>query len=144
MTTEPIDDLTEYCISQVAEGRTLHDIAAELGVSHAAVWQRCTANAERQRRYWLAREAATDLLESELIEVAREGARKDAKAARVQASILQWIIEKRDPHRYGAQLRLAHSSPDGSMSPKAAVDATKLSDAALAELMAARNPEGEG
>lgn len=138
-----LDDLTLYCISQVAEGRTLHDIAAELGVSHAAVWNRCTSSAEAQRRYWLAREAATDLLESELIEVAREGAKRDAKAARVTASVLQWIIEKRDPHRYGAQLRLAHSSPDGSMSPKAAIDPGKLSDAALAELMAARNPETE-
>ncbi|MNE96939.1 hypothetical protein D3C80_1952190 [compost metagenome] len=75
--------------------------------------------------------------------MARVVARKDAKAARVQASVLQWIIEKRDPHRYGAQLRLAHSSPDGSMSPANAIDPTKLSKAALDELMAARNAETE-
>lgn len=113
--TEDLDPLALYAIAQVAEGRTLQNIAEELGVTAATVFNRCTNTTELQRRYWLARETATDLLESELLDVARVASRQDAKAARVQASVLQWIIEKRDPHRYGNQLRLAHTSPDGSL-----------------------------
>lgn len=141
--TEPTDDLDPialYAIEQVAEGRTLQAIGEELGVTAGSIFTRCTKSKELQRRYWIARETATDVLESELLDVARVVSRGDAKAARVQASVLQWIIEKRDPHRYGAQIRLDHQSSDKSMSPKEAIDASKLSDQALAELMAARNP----
>ena len=42
-------------------------------------------------------------------------------------------------HGYSEKQELAHTSPDGSMSPKPAIDASKLSNETLAELMAARN-----
>lgn len=45
-------------------------------------------------------------------------------------------------HGYSDKLEADHSSTDGSMSPKA-LDASKLSDAALQELMSARQPESE-
>ena len=41
--------------------------------------------------------------------------------------------------RWAETHRLEHTSPDGSMTPKPALDASKLSDAALAEIVAARN-----
>ena len=41
--------------------------------------------------------------------------------------------------RWAETHRLEHTSPDGSMTPKPALDVTKLSDAALAEILAARN-----
>lgn len=44
-------------------------------------------------------------------------------------------------HGYSDKQEIDHSSADGSMSPKPAIDATKLSDSALAELMAARNAD---
>lgn len=34
--------------------------------------------------------------------------------------------------------RMEHTSPDGSMTPKPALDASRLSDAALAEILAAK------
>lgn len=42
-------------------------------------------------------------------------------------------------HGYSEKQELAHTSPDGSMTPKPAIDASKLSNETLAELMAARN-----
>ena len=41
--------------------------------------------------------------------------------------------------RWAETHRLEHTSPDGSMTPKPALDVTKLSDSALAEILAARN-----
>lgn len=41
-------------------------------------------------------------------------------------------------HGYSEKIETAHTSPDGSMTPKPAIDAAKLSDAALREIAAAR------
>ena len=41
--------------------------------------------------------------------------------------------------RWAETHRLEHTSPDGSMTPKPALDASKLSDAALAEILAAKH-----
>ena len=41
--------------------------------------------------------------------------------------------------RWSETHRLEHTSPDGSMTPKPALDVSKLSDAALAEILAAKN-----
>ena len=41
--------------------------------------------------------------------------------------------------RWAETHRLEHTSPDGSMTPKPALDVSKLSDSALAEILAARN-----
>lgn len=136
-TDKPDDELALYAIDQVSEGRTLKDIGDELGMTAGNVFRRCTATPALQKLYWLGRETATDLLETELMDVSRN-AYKDPKGARVHSSVLQWLIEKRAPHRFGAKLAMEHTSPDGSMSPKEAIDASKLSDETLAQLMAAR------
>jgi len=138
-TTDDLDPLALYAIEQVAEGRVLREIGEDLGITGAAVFARCTKSTELQRRYWLAVESSTAVLEAELLEVARDAAYRDSKAGRVHASTLQWILSKRNPHRYSEQLRLDHQSTDRSMSPTEAIDASKLSDTALAELMAARS-----
>ena len=44
-------------------------------------------------------------------------------------------------HGYSDKQELSHTSPDGTMSPKPALDVSKLSDSALAELIAARNAD---
>lgn len=114
-TLDDLDPLALYAISQVAEGRTLQDIGEELGVTAATIFNRGTATAELQRRYWLAVEMSTAVLEAELLQAARREAYSDSKGARVHTSTLQWLLSKRNPHRYSEQLRLAHTSPDGSL-----------------------------
>lgn len=142
MTDETLDPLALYAIDQVAEGRTLRDIGEELGITASAVHQRCVKTKELQSRYFLAVEMSTFVLEAEVIDAARSAAYKDSKGAKVHTATLQWILAKRNPHRYSDQVRLAHTSPDGTMSPKAAIDVKALSDSTLAELLAARKPEG--
>jgi len=46
-------------------------------------------------------------------------------------------------HGYSDKQAVDHSSKDGSMSPRPALDASKLSGAALRELMDARNTESD-
>lgn len=140
---EDLDPIALYAIERVAEGETLTAIASALGMTMGALHSRCTQNSELQRRYWSAKEASAEPLESEMIETARELALTNDKAARVKLAALQWVLSKRHPKRYGERLALDHASPDGSMSPKDAIDPTKLSDAALAELMKARKPNAD-
>ena len=42
-------------------------------------------------------------------------------------------------HGYSDKQELAHTSPDGSMSPRAGLDISKLSTAAMAEILAAKD-----
>lgn len=139
--TEDLDPIALYAIERVAEGETLTAIADALGMSMGALFNRCTYTSELQRRYWLAKEASAEVLEAELIETCRDLSLTNDKAARVKLAGLQWLLSKRCSKRYGERLALDHASPDGSMSPKEAVDMTKLSDKALSELMAARKPK---
>ena len=57
--------------------------------------------------------------------------------AKIELDARKWFASKFLPREFGDKQQVDHTSSDGSMSPS--IDATKLSDAALAELMAARN-----
>ena len=138
---DDLDPIALYAIERVAEGETLTAIGQALGMPMGTLFSRCTATSELQRRYWLAKEASAEVLESELIETCRDLSLTNDKAARVKLAGLQWLLSKRCTKRYGDRLALDHASPDGSMSPKEAVDMSKLSDTAVAELMAARKPK---
>src|SRR5690606_37956013 len=82
-TIEDLDPIALYAIERVAEGETLTAIASALGMTMGALHSRCTQNSELQRRYWSAKEASAEPLESEMIETARELALTNDKAARV-------------------------------------------------------------
>lgn len=140
MTDQPdnLDPLALYAIDRVAEGATLVEIGADVGLSGGAIFSRVTANAELQRRYQLSRETAADMLETELLDVVRNSTDKTAKADRVKLAGLQWVLARRCPRRYADRVALEHTSPDGSMSPTETLDVGSLSKEALAELMAAR------
>jgi hypothetical protein len=43
--------------------------------------------------------------------------------------------------RWSETARIEHTSPDGSMTPKPAIDVSKLSDSAIAEIIAATNQD---
>ena len=136
--TDELDPVALYAIGEIAEGRTLLEVATELGMRPGAVFMRCAANAELARLYQQARETAADLLEAELIDISRKSTDKTSKADRVKLAALQWVIARRNPRKYADRVALEHTSPDGTMSPKEALDTSGLSDTALAELMAAR------
>lgn len=137
-----LDPVALYAIGEVAEGRTLIEIGAELGIRPGTLFMRCSATAELSRLYQQARETAADMLEAELIDMSRQSTDQTSKADRVKLAALQWVIARRNPRKYADRVALEHTSPDGTMSPKEALDTGALSNAALAELMAARKPKG--
>lgn len=134
MTDQPddLDPIALYAIERVAEGETLTAIAGALGMPMGTLFSRCTSTSELQRRYWLAKEASAEVLESELIETCRDLSLTNDKAARVKLAGLQWLLSKRCTKRYGDRLALDHASPDGSMSPK---DAAPVDQALVAALV---------
>lgn len=140
--TNDLDPTALYAIDCVAEGETLTEIADRLGLRMGALFMRCQAHPELARLYQQARETAADILEAELIDMSRASTDKTSKADRVKLAALQWVIARRNPRKYADRVALEHTSPDGTMSPKEALDTGALSDAALAELMAARKPKG--
>lgn len=50
-----------------------------------------------------------------------------------------WMLERKWPNEFGRRERVDHTSSDGSMTPKSALDVSKLSTSALAEILAAKD-----
>lgn len=100
------------------------------------------------QRFARARDLGADAIASEALEIMDEQPERDEKG-RLDPAQVQWqknraelrlkLLAKWSPKKYGDKITTDVISSDGSMSP--AIDAKKLSDGALAELMAARNNE---
>lgn len=67
----------------------------------------------------------------------------DPNAARAMLDGLKWAAERMAPKRHSIRQEVDHSSTDGSMTPRPALDASTLSDSALEELMRARRSQTE-
>lgn len=133
------DEIISCAVELVAEGLILHDIAEQFGTTAGKLLRRMTRDEEGQRQYDNARKAAADLYESEFVQALRTVTPKTAMADRVRIDGLKWLCARRAPARYSERVQVDNLSSDGSMTPKSTVDAAKLSDKALTELMAARN-----
>ena len=133
------DEILSCAVELIAEGISLSDIAKQFGVAPGALLRRITRDEDGQRQYDNARKAAADLFESEMIDVIRAVTPKTAIADRTKIDGMRWICARRSPARYSERVQVDNLSSDGSMTPKSTVDAAKLSDKALTELMAARN-----
>lgn len=110
----------EFICDSVAEGLTIREIAFALGLTSGSVIRIATATPEATERYARARDAAADLLEASIMEIASQSTAATAKADRVKLAALQWLAGRRAPKRYGERVQQDHTSSDGSMTPKAA------------------------
>ena len=131
----------ETICTLVAEGETLKEIGKRLGVTSGHLIKIVSSSPEAEKHYARARDSASDLLEAEILEAARNVDKETAQADRVRIDALKWIAARRAPKRYGDRVQQDHTSSDGSMTPKPSVDLSKLSDAALKELMSARSTD---
>lgn len=129
----------EFICDSVAEGLTIREIAFALGLSSGSVIRIATATPEATERYARARDAAADLLEASIMEIASQSTAATAKADRVKLAALQWLAGRRAPKRYGERVQQDHTSSDGSMTPKqvAAITTSDPQEAAklYAEMM---------
>lgn len=65
---------------------------------------------------------------------------ENIQRARLRVDTRKWLLSKMLP-QYADKQKLDHTSSDGSMTPKSNIDASKLSDAALKELLAAKTTD---
>lgn len=116
---------------------TLREIAYVLGMSAGNVLRIATHSPEATERYTRAREAAADLFEAGIMEVAGNASAATAKADRVKLTALQWLASRRAPKRYGDRVQQDHTSSDGSMTPQQIISTSDPMEAAklYAEMM---------
>jgi hypothetical protein len=90
-------------LERIAGGESVLDAAAAHGFKRADLWAFRTGNQELMAAWYDAMkesaDAFTDKMLAAIVNV------RDAKAARVQVGVLQWLAEKRDPERYGQRIR---------------------------------------
>jgi transposase-like protein len=131
----------EIC-QMVADGKTVRQIAEHFGVSAGSILAWATETEKFTEQYARAREAAADTFETEIIETALAVTPETAASDRVKIDAMKWVAARRAPKKYGDRLTQEISGPGGKPIQHEAVDLSKLSDAALAELMAARPAKG--
>ena len=119
LTTEELAARHKELCGLVADGKTIRQIATQYGVSAGSIIAWLTDTPERTEQYARARDAAADLFESEIIEVAMAVSPESAPSDRVKIDALKWVAARRAPKRYSERLQqqIDHTSSDGSMSP---------------------------
>lgn len=135
--------LTQLC-SAIMDGKSLTFIADEAGSSLTRLLAWIGADAERSARVREARQAMAKVWD-EKAEQRIESALDEfgLKKAKELAHHYRWRSAKVSPLEYGDKVSLEHAGPGGG--PVAvALDTSKLSDAALQELLNVRRAETDG
>jgi len=135
---------TAIC-ERLAGGESLRSICrddAMPAMSTVLLWV-VTPGHKFSDHYIRAREAAGFAHADRVADLASMAAEEgiDPQAARAAMDGLKWAAERMSPKKHSPRQEVDHRSEDGSMTPT--VDASKLSDAALQELMGARGSEPE-
>ncbi len=129
----PIEDKradAERIWAMVAEGMTLVEIGAIMGIHAGNVLRRATETEEFAQHYAMARDAASDLFESMAIERARLADKDTAAADRLYVDTLKWAAGKRAPKRYGERAQIDHTTGGEKMTGLTVsfIDATPSKD----------------
>lgn len=122
----PIEDKradAERIWAMVAEGMTLVEIGAIMGIHAGNVLRRATETEEFAQHYAMARDAASDLFESMAIERARLADKDTAAADRLYVDTLKWAAGKRAPKRYGERAQIDHTTNGESLNRPATAEA---------------------
>lgn len=92
-----------YVFDQVASGRSLKDIAAELGISRPILSAWCNASIRREN-YRQARQAAADALVEEGLAIA-DGVRdpSEVPGAKLRADFRRWMAARMNAESWGEQ-----------------------------------------
>ena len=111
---EPEDVAGEVALicELVALGKTLRQIQAQMGVSMGTIlnWVAMPGHSEQYAR---AREAASDLFETDIIETALASTAYSATSDRVKIDALKWVAARRSPKKYGEKVQQEITGADG-------------------------------
>lgn len=144
VTTEIFDRICE----RLAEGESLRSICRDEdmpGMSTIFRFLRDEANEAARQQYAQAREDQADADADKISEQADlvAAGKADPQAARVAIDAWKWAAGKRKPKVYGDKLAIGGAD---DLPPVRTIDATRLSDDALRQIMAATDadPETDG
>lgn len=112
-----MDDRVRIICEMVADGHTLREIATMFGLSPGTIYGYTQSTPEAAEQYARAREAASDLFESEIIEAARGTNPFLASADRVTIDALKWVAARRAPKKYGDKSAVDVTSGDKPLAP---------------------------
>lgn len=103
--------VNEIC-QLVAEGKTLRQIQADMLIPIGTMlgW---LGLPEFSEQYARARDAASDVFETDILEAAQCVTSETASADRVKIDALKWIAARRSPKKYGDKLTNEHTGPNG-------------------------------
>lgn len=137
------EDMAEEICKRLAGGESLRAICRDEHMPHISsvlLWVVDGKHKSFSEQYMRAREAQGFCYADNILEVTNLIGRgeMDPTSAKVIIDAYKWTAERNAPKSYGVKQQVDHVSSDSSMTPKPAIDATKLSDAALAEIMAAK------
>lgn len=141
---------------RIADGESLRQICSDDGMpgtSTVFVW--LSQDPQFVEQYARAREAQADAMFDDILSIADDG-RNDwmekrnadgqvigwqengeaIRRSQLRIDARKWMAGKLKPKKYGEKLELDHKSTDGTMTPKAGIDVSRLSTEALSEIMA--------
>lgn len=106
-------EMANQICQMVAEGRTLRQISADIGFSMGTILNWVT-KPEHVEQYAAARDAASDIFETEILEAALAVSPDTAAADRVKIDALKWAAAKRSPKKYGERVQNEHTGANGA------------------------------
>ena len=134
------DEVIDAFLDRMAEGMPMTHIERLEGYpTRDCIFRKARRDPEFRERFDIAREQQMTCRYDEVdaaLTAIRDGDIAP-NSANAWVNAIKITSEKLAPRRFGARQAVEHSSPDGSMTPKPALDMSKLSTAALAELLSA-------
>lgn len=147
----------------IISGMTLRQICAQDGMpAKSTVFKWLSEKDDFSDQYARARELQSEHLADEILEICDDGTNdwmlrenKDGSTAwqlngehvqrsRLRVDSRKWLMSKMAPKRYGDKQQLEHTGKDGGpIETNATIDPSKLSSAALRELVNARTEADE-
>ena len=135
-------EIFDHICDMIASGKSLREAARSEGIPESTIRYQIVNDPDMTARYTRAREAQGDAHFDSVVEIADEVRRgdMDPQAARVAIDALKWTAGRMRPKVYGDKLAIGGAD---DLPPVRTIDATRLSDDALRQIMAATdaNPE---
>lgn len=155
--------LAERICAELAKGRTLKDVCRDDNMPVESAVRNWALEDKNGffALYAKAREIGYQAMADETLDIADNGindwmernGQDDAgwqangehvSRSRLRVDTRKWFLAKALPKIYGDKISLDHESPKGTMTPKQAIDVSKLSSEALAEIMALHDKSDAG
>ena len=97
-------DRVVFICGWVAEGFTIRQIAELMDISAGRVIQIVSADEESSKQYARARDAASDIFESDILKAAESVTPESAPADRIKIDALKWVAARRSPRKYSEKI----------------------------------------